>query len=73
MSSVFIIGQHSQNACPIPNTDIESELLAGDMSNDKISNITVFTKVLQTLQDIRSGKVTFFTRPGTSLPDQKKS
>ena len=38
MSSVFIIGQHSQNACPIPNTDIESELLTGDMSKDKISN-----------------------------------
>ena len=32
----------------------------------------VFTKVLQTLQDIRSGKLTVFTRPGTSLPDQKK-
>ena len=33
---------------------------------------SVFTKVLKTLQDIRSGKLTVFTRPGTSLPDRKK-
>ena len=32
----------------------------------------VFTKVLKTLQDIRSGKLKIFTRPGTSLPDRKK-
>ena len=34
--------------------------------------LPVFTKVLKTLQDIRSGKLTVFTRPGTSLPDRKK-
>ena len=34
--------------------------------------MTVFTKVLKTLQDIRSGKLTVFTRLGTSLPDRKK-
>ena len=33
--------------------------------------LAVFTKVLKTLQDIRSGKLTVFTRPGTSLPDRK--
>ena len=35
--------------------------------------VAVFTKVLQTLQDIRSGKLTIFTRPGTSLPDRKRN
>ena len=40
------------------------------ISMDKSS--AVFTKVLKTLQDIRSGKLTIFTRPGTSLPDRKK-
>ena len=32
---------------------------------------SVFPKVLKTLQDIWSGKLTDFTRPGTSLPDRK--
>ena len=35
-------------------------------------SMTVFTKVLKTLQDIWSGKLRVFTRPGTSLPDRKK-
>ena len=46
----------------------DTKLCNTDINND----ITVFTKVLKTLQDIRSGKLTVFTRPETSLPDRKK-
>ena len=47
-------------------------LKAANDTGCRSTGFAVFTKVLKTLQDIRSGKLTIFTRPGTSLPDRKK-
>ena len=41
------------------------------VDQENTEEVAVFTKVLKTLQDIRSGKLAMFTRPGTSLPDRK--
>ena len=70
---------HSKHNLLIPQKSHYSQrpwpILKETMSqNEHLQHcISVFTKVLKTLQDIRSGKLTVFTRLRTSLPDQKNT